>query len=234
MSTFTPKFGFEKPDLADEADVDVWRENTHKYAHVIKNLELETNAGFAQRDVACMNRNTASSSANSDTSDTVWYQWDSTGSSWYAAGDHSMGRIYSYTTYMAYQFEHPGIYRIGYNLRVQTASTAHTEGSLRAALYFYYNDVTPPVYIPGTHTQIPVDTYLGYTDIYCETLVYVSEYNEKDQMVYNYGDDVLYSSGSAPNYQWEIRWCHSNDVSATATTVASGYCWFSCEFVRAI
>jgi hypothetical protein len=62
----------------------------------------------------------------------------------------------------------------------------------------------------------------------------VSEYNEVDRDVYNFGDDVGYSDTVAPDYQWEIRWGHSNDSAATSTTVASGYCWFSTEFVRAI
>ncbi|HEY9658383.1 MAG TPA: hypothetical protein V6C65_08020, partial [Allocoleopsis sp.] len=104
--------------------------------------------------------------------------------------------------------------------------------SLRAAVYYYYGELDPPVYIPGTHRVVPVDTQAGYTDIFCETLAYISEYDKVDQAAYNYGDDVGYSGNIAPDYQWEVRWGHSNSAGATATTVGGNATWFSAEFVR--
>lgn len=232
MATESTNFKLIKPDIAEAADVTVWQENQHNFSHTLKAIELETNAGFAQRDVACMNLS-ADSSLVHDVRDNVFYL-PSGSTSWYAAGDHSMGRIYSYTGPFYFQFEHPGIYRISYGLRLQTPGTALTEGVLRTAIGYKSTSLDPLLILPGSITATPLDTYVGITDVFCETLVRVCEYNELNKIAYNYGDDVLYSSNDAPDYEWAIFTNHSTDAagSPSATRKAAAYTWFATEFVR--
>lgn len=235
MATESTNFRLTKPDLSDPADVKVFQDNLHNFSHTLKAIELETNAGFAQRDVSCLSMS-ADSSIVHDTRDQVFYL-PSGSTSWYQAGDHTMGRIYSYTTPFHFQFEHPGVYRISYGLRLQTPGTAFTEGVFRTAIGYKTVLESPYLILPGSITATPLDTFLGITDVFCETLVRVAEYNELDQVAYNYGDDIFYSTNGNSlglDYEWAIYTNHSTDAAGgpSGTRKAGGYSWFSAEFVR--
>lgn len=241
MSTTTANYGFIKPDFDEPSGPEELAENMIKSERALLNLETGSATGRQNIQMTEGYRNTSGTALNVNTEgaydDLTWSFVGGTGTKLFDLDGNwpppSLGVAWIFTGGWTFNFYHPGYYKINWNVRLQSSSTAMSEGLVRAA--FLGSDGYNPmnfddVGMRGAIAVVPINTMTNITDIGSEFIVKVVQRERVTQDgVSNAlvtGSPNLYSYYGGSYFatfqqDYEIRVAHNNPSSATLTPLAN-------------
>lgn len=248
VSTLTSFFNLIKPDPTEASGSEELAENMIKTERALINLEVGSNTGRQNLQRTASYRNVSDNAVNLNTEgafdDLTWFTTDGT-SEWTTLydvdgiwGNPSLGLFWHYTN-GSFDFNHPGYYKVTWNLRLQASNITMSEGFVRAALLGTdgYNSYGTDLGIIGSPMVIAMNTMTNLTDIGAEQLVKVTQVERTTDGTSN---ATATGKNLQPYYQntgffryFAIAFAHNNTSSATLTPLLNESYIYS-EFIRGL
>lgn len=248
MSTSTTNYSLIKPDFSEASGPEELAENMILTERALINLEvgsatgrqnLQRTSAFRNVSDAAVNLNTEGAfddltwSLTTDTS--AWTKEYDVDGNW---GTPTLGLFLNYTN-GSFDFNHPGYYKLTWNLRLQASNDTMSEGFVRAALLGTdgYNSYGTDLGIIGSPMVVAMNTMTTLTDIGAEQLVKVTQTERTTDGTSN---AIVTGKNLYPYYQntgffryFAIALAHNNTSSATLTPLLNES-YIYAEFVRGL
>lgn len=247
MSTITTNYSLIKPDPSEASGPEEMAENMILTERALINLEVGSSTGRQNINRLGSRRNASGSAQAINTEgawdDLTWTNMTSSGlwtpiydvdGNW---GPPSLGLIWDYTS-GAVEFNHPGFYKVIWNLRLQASNTTSSEGFVRATLFGGdgVNSYSVANGVQGSSIVIPINTMTTLTDIGAEMLIKVTQ-PERTSEVGNYlttgKNQQEYFENTGFYRFFNIGFAHNNTGSATMTPLLDET-YIHVEFIRSL